>query len=210
MTAAHAAPQASLCDTAYFNHYWHAIVAGSRLQQEEERHAFIDAYTGGRCNSLAAFLGRATTAQAYALVQATRVLLAAEETAGQPGMKPRGLPAKTTQPDVAATAPAMEAAPHHIGQTGAASPDPAASVSAAALPQHLRMLLHEVERRGYPSGKFLDSPYALASSNAVLLARGWPSLLHSLRALTAKQAAAIVVAIADGSFPWIDEPGAHL
>jgi hypothetical protein len=68
----------SYCDAEHFNKAWHAAVKGTRFEDDETRHKYVAYYTGGKCESLTAFLKGATTEDAIDLIESIEGRIAKE------------------------------------------------------------------------------------------------------------------------------------
>ncbi len=64
--------QQPACDKAYWNKQWHMAVQGTRFEQDDIRHQFINWYSQNTTSSLSDWLEGATTEQAQRLVDTVR------------------------------------------------------------------------------------------------------------------------------------------
>lgn len=89
------------CNADYWNRLWHAAVRGSRFQNDDQRAAFLGAYSGGLTRSLTAYLQAANEREAQALVLAVTEQIGREraerEARGEPPAT-RPLPVESDAP----------------------------------------------------------------------------------------------------------------
>ena len=78
------------CNVEHFRAFWHSIVRGTRLESDAERAAYIRDQSGGRTESLMAYLGTLTDKEAARFIERTDAMLRREqaERAAAPPPKP--------------------------------------------------------------------------------------------------------------------------
>lgn len=76
------ANQAPACDKERWNKHWHAVVAGTRFEDDDTRHKFVKWYSRGELESLSAWLDLATDEQAERLIESVAAVIERERQQG--------------------------------------------------------------------------------------------------------------------------------
>lgn len=157
-------PESAPCDGQHFNARWHAIVKGTRFADDDTRHKFIAWYTGGRYESLGAFLGEATHDEAVGLIDAisTRIKAEAKKAARQAHQSPPVVEGEVVRDE--SSAPASDLTDEELDERLASSSRSRPPIIDPLKPTRTALVatLRQAVKRGNDAGGSFEVPANLA------------------------------------------------